>query len=141
MLRNWRDFLFYYWVLLYDKIVYRELIYKCDDSERSVIHDKIKESCDNFIKDTQKKKYVFSCCALCCSRKKDYEEKNEWTKSKGFFCSQLVAAAYSYCGIIKYTKSSKKYLPGYFSSVSNYLELEDRYSLGPEIIVDFTNHN
>jgi hypothetical protein len=141
MLRNWRDFLFYYWVLLYDKIVFRELIYNTSEEEKALTQEKLKESCDTFIKDTQKKKYRFSCCSLCCAKRKDYESKNEWGKSKGFFCSQLVAAAYSYCGILKINKSSKKYLPGSFSSMSNDLELNEKYSLGPEIIIDFTTYN
>lgn len=141
MLRNWRDFLFYYWVLLYDKIVYRELIYNTSEKEKSVTQDKLKESCDIFVKDTLRKKYRFSCCSLCCAKRKDYESNNEWGKSKGFFCSQLVAAAYSYCGILNINKSSKKYLPGSFSSNSDHLELNEKYSLGPEIIIDFTTYN
>jgi hypothetical protein len=124
--------------LLYDKLVYRELIYGSNQEEKDALQEKLKESCDLFIRDTERKKYVFSCCALCFSRKKDYEHRNEWNKSKGFFCSQLVAAAYFYFGILKNNQSSIKYLPGSFSSSSNHLELDEKFSLGPEIIIDFT---
>jgi len=119
-------------------MVYRELIYGSNKEDRDPFQEKLKESCDIFIKDTERKKYIFSCCALCFSRKKEYEIKNEWNKSNGFFCSQLVAAAYLYCGILKNNKSSKKYLPGSFSSSSNHLEFDEKFSLGPEILIDFT---
>jgi hypothetical protein len=138
MLRNWREFIIFMWNLLYDKMVYRELLIEMDEKRKKAFEEEMKENCDNFVKETQKKKYILSCCSLCCPSKKDYEYKNEWSKSDGFFCSQLVAAAYLKCGIMKLNKGSNYYLPGNFAQSKDSLELVDGFSLGPEIIIDFT---
>jgi formate dehydrogenase assembly factor FdhD len=119
-------------------MVYRELIIKMEFKQCKKFENELEIKVDEFIKETQRKKYLISCCAICCSSKAEYERKNEWTKSQGFFCSQLVAAAYLKCGIMTYTKGTGYYLPGAFSQSKNNLELNENFSLGPEIIIDFS---
>jgi hypothetical protein len=120
-------------------MVYRELIIKMEDKQKRKFENELQEKCDSFLKETEKKKYELSCCALCCARKREYEKNNDWSKSKGFFCSQLVAAAYLKFNIIKYTKGTGYYLPGSFANDKTMeLNLEENFSLGPEIIIDFS---
>lgn len=85
------------------------------------------------------KKYALPLSVICCPNKKEFEKKNDWSKSEGFFCSQLVAAAYFKMGIINYDRCSIRYYPGDFSQNSN-LDFNPDFSLGPEIIVDFSNN-
>ena len=138
MVRRWRDFTDFMWNLLYDKMVYRELIINMEEKQKLKYEEELIENCDLFIKETEKKKYTLSCCGgICCSKKKEFEKNNEWSKSDGFFCSQLVAAAYIKCNILKYYKGTGNFLPGNFAQDQR-LELHDNFSLGPEIIVEFS---
>jgi hypothetical protein len=117
-------------------MVYRALEITNKENKEKIqveLEEKIKE----FIEETQEKKYVLSCSAILCYKKKEYEQTNDWKKSKGFFCSQLIAAAYLKCGIMNYNKGSNGYLPGSFGHNKN-LHITDNYSLGPEIIIDFS---
>jgi hypothetical protein len=137
MLRSWREFTSYLWNLLYDKMVYRELIINLEESEKKKFELTIDRLTEDFIHETQKKKYVLHCCNLCCGGKVDNEKKNDWRKSDGFFCSQLVAAAYVKCGIMPYTLGTGYYLPGHFAHEKD-LGLNDNFSLSPEIIIEFS---
>ena len=92
---------------------------------------------DDFLLKTKDKNYALPVSIICCPNKKVFEEKNDWKNSKGFFCSQLVAAAYLNMGILDYDRCSLKYFPGSFSHSAN-LPLKSEFSLGPEIIVDFS---
>jgi hypothetical protein len=134
----WKEFTNSLWNLLYDKMVYRELQINGDTTnEKELIQAEIEEKTEEFINETQNKKYVLSCSAILCYKKKDYERKNNWKDSKGFFCSQLIAAAYLNCGILQYKKGTSYYLPGSFSHGKK-LQLKETYSLGPEVIIDFS---
>ena len=102
---------------MFEKIVYRELIIKYTNDDKNTNNDdEIENNLDNFIKDTEGKKYSFNYCnkILCCKKIKDYEKNKEWSKCSGFFCSQLVAAAYMYLNILKMEQCSDQYLPGNF---------------------------
>ena len=68
---------------------------------------------------------------------KSNERHNNWDKSKGFFCSQLVAAAYLNMGILSYEKATANYLPGKFAQ-TNALPFINGFNLGPEFITDFS---
>lgn len=138
MLRSWREFTQFLWNLLYDKMVYRELIIKMEDKQKLKFEEELEKNTDDFIKITQKKKYSLSCCSICCGFKKDFEEQNDWIKSDGFFCSQLVAAAYLRCGIMQYTKGTGFYLPGSIGHNKKDFVLNDNFTLGPETIIDFS---
>ena len=62
------------------------------------------------------KKYILNVCSILCGGEpKDYEKKNDWKKSNGFFCSQLLIASYIGSGIVTVNKESGSYLPGDFS--------------------------
>ena len=139
-LRHWKDFVRYYWNLLYVKISFRKLIIKHGNSKDII--DSVESKFIDFIKITEKKPYRLTCNKLFCFGKPhDYELANDWSKSKGFYCSQLVAAAYMYAGIMKVKYGAGKYRPGYFSldKTNEYLCLNDNYELGTEFILDFTN--
>ena len=111
-MRRWVEFTYSHWNLLYDKMVYRRLIINEDDENiRTQIENMIKNKTEDFIKETESKKYVINICSLCCSKKVESEKENKWGETKGFFCSQLVAAAYLNCGIISYVANSGSYLP------------------------------
>lgn len=140
MVRSWREFTQFLWNLLYDKMVYRELIVNMEEQQKTKYIEELEENCEYFIKETQRKKYKLSCSAICCASKNDYEKNNEWDKSEGFFCSQLVAAAYLKFNILKYTKGTGNYLPGSFSHGQAIdLHLNENFALGPEIIIEFSS--
>lgn len=138
--RNWREFTAYGWNLLYDKMVYRELIVDLPSPQKEKYLKEIEDKLSNFIKETEGKKYTLNICSILCGGKiKDYEAKNEWKKSKGFFCSQLLIASYLASGIVPQDKETGSYLPGDFSQKSS-LKLKQNLYLGPEVIIDFTSN-
>lgn len=135
-LRPWIEFVVYFWNLLYEKMVYRELIIELPEKEK--IQENINKKVLEFVDLTQYKKYRLKGCGLCFAEvMKEYEKKNEWDKSKGFFCSQLVAGAYYMAGIMPYVSDTRAYLPGAFSRDGN-LPLEKGFRLGPEYILEFS---
>ncbi len=138
MMRSWREFLVNCWNLYYDKMVYRELIIDAQGEEKEKIQKELQANAELFHKETTRKNYTLNCCNIICTKKKAYEENNEWGKSDGFFCSQLVAAAYLRCGILTYDKGTGFYLPGSFSQSHKNMILQKPYSLGPEVILEFT---
>ena len=136
--RPWNDFILYLWNLLYDKIVYRELIITSDDKNR--IQCDIQRSVDNFLVKTEKKKYHISICDIVCGKKeKEYEKKNLWEKAEGYTCSALVCGAMINMGVLNYSENVEAILPGYFSKENKNIKLNAPFSFGPEIIIDFSN--
>ena len=141
--RNWREFTAYCWNLLYDKMVFRELLIDLPEPQKGKVQRDIEIKLDNFIKATEGKKYILNVCSILCGgAPKDYEKKNDWKKSNGFFCSQLLIASYIASGIVTVNKESGSYLPGDFSDkTSRAFKLAKDFYLGPEIIIDFTTNN
>ena len=139
--RPWKDFLLYLWNLLYEKIVYRELVINIDNEmERKQMREVIERKAEGFLKKTHGKDYHLSLCSiLCCSKEKEYEKENKWEESKGFSCSSLLSGAYLNMGIIKYDKDIDTSLPGDFSKEKNF-KMNKPFELGPEIIIDFTTN-
>lgn len=135
-LRTWKEFSKNLWNLLYDKMVYRELEIKGEN--KGLLEKELCTQIEDFIAETQYKKYVLSCSAILCYKKKEYEQANNWKRSKGFFCSQLIAASYLKCGILKYDQGTSGYLPGSFSHHKS-LHMTENYALGPEIVIDFSS--
>jgi len=86
---------------------------------------------------TKGSRYRLPCSIICCQGKKTYERFNDWGKAKGFYCSQLVAAAYMNMGIIKYDKSSASYLPGKLSQKEP-IPFNPLFNLGPEYTIDIS---
>lgn len=147
-LRHWKDFIRYYWNLLYERIVFRKLIVntadspECDDQIEEDLMDEIEVKLFDFIKITEKKPYRLSCDKLfCASKPKAYEVNDDWSKAKGFYCSQLVAAAFMHAGIMKIETCSGRYLPGSFAVTKKKesLSLKNQFDLGAEFLLDFTN--
>ncbi len=95
----------------------------------------LRKKFDEFVEKTRNSKYRLPCSIICCPGKKTFERYNDWGKAKGFFCSQLVAAAYLNMGIIHYEKSSASFLPGNLSQSAN-IPFYKNFDLGPEYIID-----
>ena len=136
--RPWRDFILYLWNLLYDKIVYRELVINSEDKIR--IELDIQRNVENFLTKTEKKKYHISICDIVCGKKeKEYEKKNLWEKAEGYTCSALVCGAMINMGVMNYSQNVEAILPGYFSKENKNIRLNPPFALGPETIIDFSN--
>ena len=139
-LRPWREFIAYHWNLLYEKIAYRELFLDYPDEKKEEISQNIQNSINKFVEDTQGKKYNMSLKDILFRRKpKEYEINGEWSKSKGFFCSQLLVSAYISAGILNVNRTSGSFLPGDFSQKAS-LKFNPGFFLGPEETIDFTRY-
>ena len=116
-LRPWHEFMTFYWYLLYDVMAYRKLNidinamkqYILDQNDKNNIDDiidnkKIKEKfyfyfnkkIEEFIKQTEDKKYVFSKIGYFCQSKM----RKESLIRESYSCSELIGALYYYVGII-----------------------------------------
>ena len=107
----------------FSKIVLKHLTF-----ERT--HEHIKKLYD-FLDKTENSGYSFKPSAL----KKHYTEVGAQTELEGrnFFCSELIAEAFKYCGILKPTnEASSNFFPCNFSSDKWTLPLEDGISYDPE---------
>ena len=69
---------------------------------------------------------------------KEYEISGEWEKAKGYCCSALTAAYYIYIGVMKLEKSVHCIKPGDFEQDRNRVTFLPGFSLGPEIIIEFS---
>jgi hypothetical protein len=152
-LREWNDFVRYSWHVLYEKMVFRKLIFKRDDDKKDEFIKKFDKNLNEFIdvsnfiitQSTKGKPYRLTCNKLCCSKARTYEVSNNWGECKGFYCSQLVSAGLMKLNVIGVTKGAGQYLPGNknvlilgaFAEESDLGVTED-YEYGPEVIIDFS---
>ena len=138
-LRPWREFIMYKWDLLYEKMVFRKLILdKLIIENKNEFYEELNKNVNEFIESTKGKQYSLKEIQICCHGKmKEHQRQNKWDKQHGFFCSQLVAAAYHKCGLISDDINAGHYLPGTFSRYSD-MKLEKGCSLSPEYIIDFS---
>jgi len=126
----------------FKRVTYRRLnIEERDYEKKAMIQEKIEILVDEFIKEIKDKKYYLSISDLLFKGKpKDYELKGEWSKSKGFSCSSLVAALYLKLGVIKLKNTVHSIYPGDFEQNKNKnFEFLPGFSLGPEKIIHFLN--
>ena len=122
-MKSFQDYVDYSWYLLYEKITYRPLLINNDILNAEKINKEFDTKINEYIKKTHDKKY--SLKGLCL-------KSNE----NRFFCSELIASAYRYLGILSKKSINKSYLPGTFSKDSN-IKLEDGFQFGPEYIIYF----
>jgi len=122
-LKSFQDYVDYSWYLLYEKITYRPLLINNEILNAEKINKEFDSKINEYIKKTHDKKY--SLKGLCL-------KSNE----NRFFCSELIASAYRYLGILSKKSINKSYLPGTFSKDSN-IKLEDGFQFGPEYIIYF----
>jgi hypothetical protein len=135
-LRYWYEFVHHHWNLLYDKMVYRRLLFEDDNKES--IQESIQQNCEAFVADTQGKRYAINFCNVCCKIQPTQKEKDhKWHQVKSFFCSQLLAGAYLKCRITSFEYKTTSYLPGAFS-VDKRLNFNKPFTLSPEYIIDFS---
>ena len=156
-LRPWREFLIYYWYLLYDIMAFRKLNINNEAMEKYILeqeknfkeNNSINNNIDNikikfyyyfnkkieeFIKKTEDKKYIFKKTGFLCTSKM---KKNALIR-EAYSCSELMAACYYYAGIITDLLEAKNYLPGHFSKKGS-LAFIKGFSLGQEYIIDFSS--
>ena len=137
-LRGWRDFRMNLWNLLYDKMSFRQLIIDKEKINVTEFQKNIEIKCNEFIKMTKGLKYTLSGCGFCCKcSMKKYGKDKKWGEYKGYFCSQLVAAAYNHMGLLTDDIDIGYYLPGSFSKDYD-LELKKGIELSVEYIIDFS---
>ena len=137
--RNFYEFLAYMWNLLYEKIVYRELIINENDInlKKNILKD-LDKKIDIYMNKTKGKKYQMKLFPLLCgSSKKKYQEENKWNLKEGFICSSLIMGAYLQMGICDYLKNINGIFPGDFSQ-DGFLPMKKPFELGPEYIIDFS---
>lgn len=101
------------------RIVYRHL--------EVSLTDEMLKSLQSFVDSEQGKNYFISAKQIVC---KKGDEEN------GYFCSQLVAAAYKCMGLLPSSVSSASFWPGHFSS-SNELHMCYDAFLAEEQVIDF----
>ena len=127
--------------LYFDLITYRRLNFEADnDDELKRKQNEIENKFDDFSKDTIFKKYFLSFKNLlfCNGNKQERKGKRDWSKIKGFSCSSLATAFYIEIGAIKYNRNIHSVKPGDFQSNKNTLTFNDKFSFGPEKIIDFS---
>jgi hypothetical protein len=119
----WDTFMRYEWHKLYSRLIYRKL-----DVERT---PNFLIDLEEFIKEVKGKRYRISAGKIM-GRKADRPPATE----KGFFCSELVAAAYKRVGLLPQDIPSSKYWPGDFAEIK-VLPLFKGARLHYEQLIDF----
>ena len=76
---------------------------------------------------------------LFCKGIEIEQEKGEWNKMEGFMCSGLAAAFYIKIGVIYYDRNIHSVRPGDFQSKKHIFRFKDKYSFGPEKIIEFSD--
>ena len=139
-LLKWKRFKFYFYNLIFKKVVLRRLnIEEKDPLKEDEIRKNIDEKSKIFIEKIHKKEYEMSLLKMAFSRKPEtYEINNEWEKGTGYCCSALNAAFYIYNGIMKLDKSVHSVRPGDFEQDKNRLTMMPGFSFGPEKIIEFS---
>ena len=157
-LRPWQEFIIYLWYLLYDKMVFRPLNVteksminyimeenqksdkkiSIDDKNSKLIkknfYDLFNKKVNDFIKQTEDKKYSFSKTGYICNS----TMRKNIVNRKGFSCSELVAGCYYFSGIISEELEASNYLPGAFSRTGK-IAFKPGFTLGEEYIIDFSS--
>ena len=137
-LRSWNDYIANGWINSFDKIVYRKLLY--NENKNESIKNLIYININEFITCTENKSYSLPLKSILCNNKFNKENK-DWKNYKGFFCSQLVAAALIQIGVLKSLRSTAEYLPGDFSSRSKKkLDFIKGFEYSEETILDTTDY-
>lgn len=118
---RWEDFIEYRWHLLYNMIVFRHL-----EANRN---DEMVQNLEDFICKVKGMQYLLNPMGII-------KQRDPSGPDQGFFCSQLVAAAYKAMGVLHSGVASVSVLPGHFSYEQTLL-LIDRAFLCEEQLVDF----
>lgn len=120
----WDDFVAKGYAKLYSRLVHRRLI----TSRRN---EKV-DAFNKFINLVEGKKYRLNPMKIMGRKKHGRKSLKD---QKGFFCSELIAAAYIYMGLLPKVQAANTYMPKHFEASQN-LPLIDA-SLGPEKLIDF----
>jgi hypothetical protein len=140
-LLSWTMFLFRMFNLLYDKIVYRPLIYETSNKEEEKeMRKHLEEKAKDYVQITHKKDYLLSVCSVICwGGAKEKEKNKQWKELKGYSCSGLLTGAYYHMGVTEITQDTRSILPGHFAQNDNTtLSFTKGFSLGPEEILEFS---
>ena len=139
-LLEWNRFKIRLYNLFFKKIVLRKLNIEENDPNKLIkIQENIEKKTNEFYEKIKKKQYIMSILKMIIDRKpKEYEISGEWEKAKGYCCSALTAAYYIYIGVMKLEKSVHCIKPGDFEQDRNRVTILPGFSLGPEIIIEFS---
>jgi hypothetical protein len=99
-LLQWADFLAHNWHLLYSRLVFRKL--------RVPDHRKVELRIKEFVLENTGKKFSASIGKILGRRRSRPDD--------GFFCSELVASAYQFAGLLPGDIDPSSYWPGNFSN-------------------------
>jgi len=118
----WDDFVSYDWHNLYSRLVYKKLNVERTESMLLAL--------ENFISSVKGMKYTISAKKLI--RNKPDKLPSD---KKGYFCSELIAAAYKEMGLLPEHPPASKYYPGHFADFS--LPLQKNAMLLEGLLIDF----
>ena len=140
-LLEWNRFKFRLYNLVFKKVVLRKLnIEEKNPNKLKEMQENIERKTNEFYEKIQKKQYIMSILKMVIDRKpKEYEISGNWEKAKGYCCSALTAAYYIYIGVMKLEKSVHCIKPGDFEQDRNRVAILPGFSLGPEIIIEFSS--
>ena len=173
VLRRWSEFIYYYWFVFSEKIVFRKLLCSLE-AKKKYIKDYVNETkleknnnsnvvnssiSDNdfdnmdksqideqfynilatkmtmFMKEIKSSKYYFSFFDYLCIRFSKAKNHNN-IKKTGYFCSELIAAVFNYCGILSDEMNITRYLPSSFAEYGDAM-FNEGFNLGPEYVIIF----
>lgn len=120
----WDDFVARGYAKQYDRLVHRQL----NTSQRSEKVDRF----NKFVTIVEGKKYRINPMKILGRKKHGRKSLKD---QGGFFCSELVAAAYIYMQLLPVKKAANAYWPKHFAESCS-LPLINA-SLGPEKLIDF----
>ncbi len=92
------------WHKLYKKLIFRKLEIKRTDV--------MIENLEKFVKSVIGKKFSVSIKKLFKKKSDPTENETENYEKRTFFCSELVATAYKYLGLLPKEISATQYFPG-----------------------------
>ena len=88
-----------------------------------------------FMKEIKSSKYYFSFFDYLCIRFSKAKNHNN-IKKTGYFCSELIAAVFNYCGILSDEMNITRYLPSSFAEYGDAM-FNEGFNLGPEYVIIF----
>lgn len=128
---HFTDYINLNYFLLYEKIAYRKF-YMFPEINKNIFYELFNFKMIKFISNTINKKYELKFKGILFKMKM----KDNVDKRDSYFCSELIAALYYYCGIISNEIDCSNYLPGNFAE-SGGIYFNKGFFLGYENIIDF----
>ncbi len=125
------------WNTAYERIVFRHVKFRRDSAAVNKLRQfvKVKSAVRNPGKTVVGKRYRFNPLKML-SNDTPAKTIEKVAATEGFFCSELVANAYIYMGLLPEHPSGSRYLPVHFST-DKALAWENGAVMGQEYLIDF----